>query len=155
MPILANSRYERFAQGVAKGKSQPEAYVYAGYEPSAKNLTSNAGHVARLPQVAARIQELLAKQQTRIGITVDALILELDDMLKLSKRVKHPAAGVGAILAKGKLLGLITDKVESDVTIRKPARRPTEDTEMSVEEWKAKFATDPGRDKPPGKDKLQ
>lgn len=146
MPMLSNARYERFAQGIAKGKSQPDAYVYAGYNPSAKNKDTNAGHVARRPEVAARVAELLAKQQQRIGVTVDALVLELDEMFKLAKRTKQPAAGVGAILAKGKLLGLITDRVESETTVRKPARRPTSETQMSLDEWKDKFEP---------KDKLQ
>jgi hypothetical protein len=142
MPVLPNPRYERFAQGIAKGRTQHDAYKYAGFEPNqkAKDVRSNAGKLARKPEVAARIVELQEKQAKRIGVTVDALIEELDDMLKLAKRVKHPAAGVGAILAKGKLLGLIVDKAEIEGTIRKPARRPTAETKMSLDEWKAKFS---------------
>lgn len=142
MPVLPNARYERFAQAVAKGKTQHDAYKYAGFAPNqqSKDLRSNAGKLARKPDVAERIVELQEKQARRIGVTVDALIEELDDMLKLAKRVKHPAAGVGAILAKGKLLGLIVDRAEFEGTIRKPSRTPTADTQMSMEEWRKKFA---------------
>jgi phage terminase small subunit len=148
MPILTNPRYERFAQGIAKGKSQHDAYIYAGYAPNQKpkDVRSNAGTLARKPEVAARIEELLSKQANRVGVTVDALLLELDEMFKLAKRVKQPSAGVGVVVAKAKLLGLITDKVEVEGNIRKPARRPSEKTTMSVEEWKAKFAPTPGKD---------
>lgn len=145
MPVLVNPRHERFAQGIAKGKSQHEAYIYAGFAPNQapKDCRSNAGVLARRPEVAARIAELLAKQAKRVGITVDALLEELQDMLSLAKRVKHPAAGVGAILAKGKLLGLITDKTEAEINFRKPVRRPGAETEMSMDEWQKKFAPKP------------
>jgi len=150
MPILHNARYERFAQGIAKGKSQHEAYLYAGYAPGAdpKDVRSNAGKLARKPEVAARVEELQHKQAARIGATVDDLLFELNGMLQLAKRTKQPSAGVGAIVAKAKLLGLITDKVEVEGNLRKPARRPTAETEMSIAEWKEKFAPD-------AKDKLQ
>jgi len=142
MGILSNARHERFAQGVAKGKSQHEAYVYAGYPPDQKpqHLRASAGTLARRPEIANRIAELQAKQALRIGTTVDELVVELDEMLKLSKRVKNPSAGVGAILAKGKLLGLITDKVELEGTIRKPARTATDKKQMTMDEWREKYA---------------
>lgn len=149
MPVLSNPRYERFAQGIAKGKSQHEAYIYAGYGKGsqAKDVRSNAGTMARRPEVAARIAELQDNQARRIGITIDDLVAELDDMLKLAKRVKHPAAGVGAVLAKGKLLGLIVDRAEIEGTIRKPARSATDRKQMTMAEWQEKFA--------PGSDTLQ
>ncbi len=34
MPVLKNSRHERFAQNVAKGMSATEAYEKAGYKPN-------------------------------------------------------------------------------------------------------------------------
>jgi hypothetical protein len=146
MPVLSNPRYERFAQAIAKGQSQHDAYIYAGYSPNqeAKNVRSNAGTLARRPQVAERVIELQSKQAKRVGVTVDALLSELDDMLKLAKRVKHPAAGVGAILAKGKLLGLIVDKAEIEGSIRKPARRPTTDTTLTMDEWQRRFSPPEG-----------
>lgn len=142
MPAIRNPRYERFAQGIAKGKSQHDAYIYAGYAPNqkAKDVRSNAGSLARKPEIAARVAELQAKQAQRIGITVDDLIVELQEMLALAKRVKQPAAGVGAILAKGKLLGLIVDKAEVEGSVRKPARRPTPETRMTMDQWKDQFA---------------
>lgn len=141
MPVLTKARYERFAQAIAKGKSQHDAYIYAGYAPNQKprDVRSNAGVLARKPEIAARIKELQERQAKRVGITVDTLLEELQDMLTLAKRVKQPSAGVGAILAKGKLLGLITDKVEVGDSIRKPSREATDQRQMTMEEWSAKF----------------
>jgi hypothetical protein len=144
MPVLKNPRHERFAQGVCKGMSQTDAYLYAGYAPlkEAKDTRSSAAALAKNAGVSGRIEEIQAAQAARVGITVDTLLMELQEMLVLAKRIKQPSAGVGAILAKGKLLGLITDKVETNDVTRKPARRPTTQTSMSIDEWKDKFAPD-------------
>lgn len=140
MPVLPHPRHERFAQAVAKGKSNHDAYIYAGYAKGKPNdVRSNAGTLARKPEIAARIAELQDNQARRIGVTVDQLVAELDDFAKLAKRMKHPAAGVGAVLAKAKLLGLIVDKAEVDATVRKPSREPTEQRQMTMDEWREKF----------------
>ncbi len=41
MPVLANPRHEKFAAGLADGKSQEEAYVAAGYSPKGASSASN------------------------------------------------------------------------------------------------------------------
>jgi phage terminase small subunit len=57
MSILKNRRHEKFCQAVFAGKSQRQAAVDAGYKPTtARNA---AYYVAHLPDVKARIQELL------------------------------------------------------------------------------------------------
>ena len=40
MLALSNARHERFAQGLAEGKTQAQAYVDAGFSP--KNARANA-----------------------------------------------------------------------------------------------------------------
>jgi len=144
--VLSNARYERFAQGLAKGKTQHECYIWAGFAPGRKpmEVRSEASKLSRRPEIAARVVYLQGRQAERIGVTVDALVAELDDMLKLAKRVKHPAAGVGAILAKGKLLGLIIDRPEAEGALRKPSRTPTEVKQMSLTDWEKKFAPPEG-----------
>lgn len=151
MPVLRNPRHERFAQGIARGKSQHDAYCYAGYTANKKpsDTRSNAGHLARKPEIADRIAELQEKQAQRTGITVDQLLVELDKMIKLATRARHAGAGTGAIMAKARLLGLITDRVEVDAVVRKPARAPTADKQLSMDEWRQKFAP------PTDKDTLQ
>ncbi len=152
MPCLKNTRHERFAQGIARGKSQGDAYLYAGYgqkrdgsgrASADKDLRSNASQIALRPDVAARIAELQEKAAERCGVTVDKLLVKLEAMYMLSKRIKQPSAGVGAVLAQAKLLGLVTDKVEVNGTIRKPSSEPTEERQMTLAEWQEKFAPRP------------
>lgn len=145
MPVLKNPRHERFAQGICKGKSQHEAYLYAGYTNTGdqKDARSNGAHLAKKPEIAARIAEIQERQAKRVGITVDAILEELQDMLLLAKRTKQASAGVGAILAKAKILGLVTEKIETGVTVRKPSASPTDKKQMTVEEWHEKYAPRP------------
>lgn len=58
MPPLENPRHERFAQELAGGKSQIEAYEAAGYKPSAPN----ACHLQAEHKVSQRVAELLAQR---------------------------------------------------------------------------------------------
>ena len=96
--------------------------------------------MVRLPKVAARVAELQAKAARRLEITVDDLVVELDDMLKLAHATKNPAAGVTAVMGKAKLLGLIVDKADVATTPRRPMRQPGEFKGMTLDEWQAKFA---------------
>ena len=54
VPVLANARHEKFAQGLAKGMSATEAYRKAGYKPS----DQHASRLARNGKVRARVAEL-------------------------------------------------------------------------------------------------
>ena len=45
MPILSNSRHEIFAQGLAIGKTQKQAYIDAGYKP--KGARQNASRLIK------------------------------------------------------------------------------------------------------------
>lgn len=134
-----NIRQERFCLGLAEGLPQSRAYVEAGYTARGNAAEVEASKMVRLPKVAARVAELQAKAARRSEVTVDSLVLELDEMLQLATRQKLPAAGVAAILGKARLLGLVVDKTEIATVIRKPARSPTSEKHMSLEEWQAKF----------------
>lgn len=125
--------------------SNLDAYVYAGYAPppNAKDGRKNASVLARRPHVAERIQQLQEKQSHRIGVTLDVILRELQEFADLAKRIKQPSAGVGAVLAKAKLLGLVTDRIETTTVVRKPAREQTDQTKMSLSDWQQKFAPRP------------
>lgn len=79
MPVLANPKHEQFAQGIALGKTPPEAYVSAGYSKSgaaqsAGRLLRNADVSSRIAELAAKVNEVLEK---RFNITVDRIAQEL------------------------------------------------------------------------------
>lgn len=73
MPVLSNSRHERFAQAVAEGQSASQAYVSAGYAAN----EGNAGRLNRNEQVRSRVEEILAEGAERAGVTVERVVREL------------------------------------------------------------------------------
>jgi hypothetical protein len=149
MPGLKNPKHDKFARLVAAGNPQTQAYVMAGYtldkkgKPGKGGSSANASALARRPDVALRIRELQDRQAQRLGYTVDKAVAELDRMLQLAAATNQPGAGVGAIMGKCRLLGLVTDKAEISATLRRPLREPGAAREMSFEEWQEKFAPKP------------
>jgi phage terminase small subunit len=59
MPILPNSRHERFAQALADGKSAEEAHGIAGYKAS----RSGASQLKQKVNISRRVTELLAERE--------------------------------------------------------------------------------------------
>lgn len=60
MPVLDNARHERFAQELAKGKTQTEAYLIAGYtgdRTAASRLSTNANIQQRVDELKAVVAE--------------------------------------------------------------------------------------------------
>lgn len=135
-----NIRQERFCLSLAEGLPQSRAYVDAGYAARGNAAEASASQLLRNPKVVRRLAELQAKAARRSEITVDDLIAELDDMLKLARATKNPSAGVTAIMGKAKLLGLVVDKSDVYTVLRKPTREPTDVKQMSLEEWQRRFA---------------
>lgn len=144
MPVLNNARYERFAQNLATGMPQHEAYTKAGFVLKPACHRTDASKLAHKPEIADRVKELLERQAKRLDVTIDTLVAELDLMFKLSLATKQPSAGVGATMGKAKLLGLIVDRTETETTVRRPLRNPGSDKKMSMEAWQKKFAPDKG-----------
>lgn len=112
MPALKNARHERFAQELAKGKCQSEAYELAGYAPS----EPNASRLTRNEKVQARIVELLNGAAKRTEITVASIT---DRLLKIAAKGEKsndaPKLSVAraALMDAAKLNGLVVDKSEN------------------------------------------
>lgn len=73
MPILSNSKHERFAQALAQGMSASAAFVEAGY----KAHGSNASRLSQNDKVRSRVDELLAAGAEKAGVTVQRIVDEL------------------------------------------------------------------------------
>lgn len=116
MPILKNPKHERFAQGLAKGVSQVEAYAEAGYKP-------NDGHAARLAgngRIADRVAEIQAKAAAKVEVTVASITTRL---LKIADTAEGQAQGVPglsvarqALMDVAKLNGLVIDKTQRELS---------------------------------------
>lgn len=108
MPVLSNPRHERFAQELAKGRTQAQAYAEAGYKPS----EPNASRLTRNDKVLARITELHERAAIRSEVTIASLTAELEEVRDLAIRDGQYAPAVAAIKEKAVLAGIRVEKSE-------------------------------------------
>lgn len=73
MPVLKNSRHERFAQELASGKTATEAFRIAGYRPN----DGNCGRLKKKEQISTRVAEILDGAARRVEITRAKVLEEL------------------------------------------------------------------------------
>lgn len=109
-------KQEDFCLAYIEVKNASEAFRRA-YKPKTTNTTSINRLAKKLldnVKVMARVTELRASALKRHQITVDDLLDELDENRKaaLGAETVQSAAATTATMAKAKLLGLLTDKVE-------------------------------------------
>jgi phage terminase small subunit len=92
MPVLKNTRHEKFAQALASGKSQLEAYEISGYKPHRGNASKLAceniilARVAELQQRIATIHEVANSKAAEVIIERYAITKEriLDEMARMA-----------------------------------------------------------------------
>ena len=148
MPILKNARHEVFAQNLASGMSQEEAYIKAGYsrngaEPNASRLISN-------DKVALRVAELQSVSSIEAVITAADLSAQLEELRLKAVELGQIGAAVQAVNGRAKLHGLIIDKAEvKDVTEVPPDVRRAEIERLMTKLNGATNCADRGRGAPP------
>ena len=74
MPVLANARYERFAQIVADGKLTPTAAYRETLGADARDPDVNSCRWMKKPPIAERIAELKAKAADKCSLSREAYI---------------------------------------------------------------------------------
>lgn len=100
MPVLKNSRHEKFAQALAKGKSASDAYVEAGYKPSrsaASRMSTNVNIERRVAEIGSRVAE---KAEWSAADRLQALKRISD-----ASEDKDPRVAVSAIAEANKMQG--------------------------------------------------
>jgi phage terminase small subunit len=73
MAVLRNPGHERYAQELAKGLDQDEAYRVAGYTGG----KTAASRLANRPEVIARVAEIQARAAVRAEVSVEKVLREL------------------------------------------------------------------------------
>jgi phage terminase small subunit len=140
MAVLPNPRHERFAQELAKGNNQAEAYRLAGYaEKAAKECASRLLTDAN---VQNRVQELQGKAAERALISVESVT---ESLMRIARQAEALQDASGLSVARAahmdaaKLNGLIVDKSENlNVNHVVAPDMP------SPEEWEAEHAGETG-----------
>lgn len=76
MPILQNTKHERFAQEIAKGKSAVDAYRIAGYGALGEAARVGASRLLTNATVQGRIRELTEAGARKAEVTVERVLRE-------------------------------------------------------------------------------
>lgn len=109
MGPLKNARQERFAQELAKGKSQVEAYAAAGYKPN----ESHASRAVTNGKLAARVAELKGRAAEKAVVTIENLterLLAIAAKGEVASDAPLLSVGRAAIMDVAKLNGFLTEK---------------------------------------------
>ena len=112
MPILENSRHEIFAQELAKGATQTDAYRLAGYEGQGNAAEAGASRLVRNAKVAARVAELKADAAVRARKSMDDILEQLDDDRQFAREMEAPSAAIQATMGQAKILGYDKQLIE-------------------------------------------
>lgn len=105
---LEDQRQERYAQGLASGKTGDQAYKLAGFKVN----RGNASRLKSNDRVKSRVAFLLGKLAARAIVTAESIAVQLDEDRALAHAVAQPGAAVSASTAKAKLFGLMSEKHE-------------------------------------------
>jgi phage terminase small subunit len=132
MAALSNARHERFAQELAKGKSQSEAYQNAGYEPS----EPNASRLTRNDKVQARVAELQARAVENVMLSREWVLEQLVDNAAKAKLAGDFGPSNQALNLLGKELGMFVERTEN-VNIE----HVVSDDLPTPEQWEAEHGT--------------
>lgn len=104
---LKNARHERFAQELAKGKSQVDAYKAAGFKPH----TSAAARLFANVSITERVAELSSRAAEKAVVTVADIAAQLDEDREFARGLKQASAAVSASMGKAKVLGLVVNRL--------------------------------------------
>lgn len=130
MPILDNARHERFAQGLAAGKSAAEAYTAAGYKgdrTAASRLSTNVN-------VQSRVTELQGKVVERLTVDRQWVLDRLIENATMHQATV-PAASNKALELIGKEMGMFVEHVENI-----NHNYIISDTPITDDEWSSEYA---------------
>jgi len=126
MPTLANASHELFAQKWHETENKSEAYRVS--HPRSLKWKDTTVHVkacelSKNGKIVVRYNELKEAAAIGHGITIESLLIELDEARAAALGCESPqsSAAVSATMSKAKLVGL---DINRTVTV-----------EMSHEEW--------------------
>lgn len=148
MPVLDNPKWERFAQALAKGAKQEDAYTLCGYAPSrssASRLSSNANILARVKE----LQNFTAEMAVLDRSWVISRLMSNADRAMQSESIKDAdgketgeykydgTVANRALELLGKELGMFVERSENTHVVRDVTNEP-----QTVEEWKQQHVTE-------------
>jgi phage terminase small subunit len=137
MAALRNAKHERFAQELAKGRTQEEAYREAGY----RGDRTTASRLATKDNIQARVLEISEHVALRVEVSLASITDDLARIAATAEAMKDSAGLSVARAAKmdiAKLHGLVIDKARVESHNRTAL---ISDKPMTEDEWEAQVAS--------------
>lgn len=108
------SKQEAFAQAVATGKTQADAYrlAFNATKMKAATIQQCASRLMADRNVSARVEELRKPVVEAVQVTLEAHLRRLEELSKKAEDEGKYAAAVTAEIARGKASGLYVEKAE-------------------------------------------
>ncbi len=129
------SRQEAFANAVASGKSQADAYriAYSTEKSKPETIHSKASALMADGKVSARVAELRKPIAEKVGITLESHLQDLMRLRNMAAKEKQYSAAIAAEIARGKASGVHVEKTEQSINSNQGVlvAAPV----MSPEEW--------------------
>lgn len=109
-----SDKMEKFCLAYVETASAAESYriAYNTEKMAEKTIQREGYNLLQRPQIQERLEELRGQVMDRHQITVDTLLMELEEARRLALTTKKAAAAVTATMGKAKLLGLDKQIVE-------------------------------------------
>lgn len=135
MPALENPRHELFAQEVAKGKSQDEAYKLAGYNVSDRSARAAASRLLTDVNITNRVIEIQKQAAVKSGVTLQWLLDQAQGIIEDARAAADFSAASQTLERAAKIAGLWVDRSQAEQTVRDVSNEP-----MSEDEWQRRHA---------------
>jgi phage terminase small subunit len=112
--MALTAKQEAFAQAVASGMNQSDAYrsAYSAGKMKDASINVNASKMAADAKVALRVAELRKPVADAAQVTLAGHLKRLSDLSDAAEREGKYSAAVAAEVARGKASGLYVDKME-------------------------------------------
>lgn len=109
-----SDKMEKFCLAYVETVNAAESYriAYNTEKMAEKTIQREGYNLLQRPQIQERLEELRGQIMDRHQITVDTLLMELEEARRLALTTKKAAAAVTATMGKAKLLGLDKQIVE-------------------------------------------
>ena len=116
--MKVTQKQENFCQRYSEIGNASEAYreSYNAGNMKPETIHRKACELLQNGNVTARVEELQAEAQARHGETVDSLVGELNEALRVAREAGNPQAMCKAVMDKARLLGLLTNRQETKIT---------------------------------------
>lgn len=131
-------KQERFCQLYIELGNASEAYrrSYDAEDMNSNTVNKNASVLLDNPKITTRLAEIKKQHQSRHNLTVDHLLIELEEARQAALGAENPqsSAAVAATMGKAKLLGLdkqVIDHTSSDGSMS-PAKQPKDLTDEEL-----------------------